>query len=145
MAEGRLYPERPVVAVGAVIVEGDRVLLVKRGNEPLKGEWSLPGGAVEVGESLETALIREVREETCLDITVGPVVEVLDRIRRDAGDRVEYHYVIIDYVCHPRGGTPACGSDATEVQWARRADLARYGLTPSAAAVIEKAFKATLD
>ena len=105
MAESRLYPERPIVAVGAVIFDGERVLLIKRANEPSKGEWSLPGGAVEVGESLEAALAREVREETCLDVTVGPVVEVLDRIRRDEIDRVKYHYVIVDYLCHPRGGT----------------------------------------
>jgi mutator protein MutT len=136
----RAYPERPIVAVGAVIIDGDRVLLVKRANEPLKGEWSLPGGAVEVGESLEAALMREVREETCLDVIVGPVIEVLDRIRVDEADRVEYHYVIIDYLCRPQGGTAACGSDADDVQWADRGDLPAYHLTPAAAAVIEKAF-----
>lgn len=140
MQDLRKYPERPIVAVGAVIIDGDNVLLVKRANEPLKGEWSLPGGAVEVGESLEAALVREVREETCLDVAVGPVVDVLDRIRRDEVDRVEYHYVIVDYVCHTCGGTAACGSDADEVRWAHRGDLASYRLTSSAAAVIEKAF-----
>jgi 8-oxo-dGTP diphosphatase len=139
MAESRLYPERPIVAVGAVIIDGERVLLIKRANEPSKGEWSLPGGAVEVGESLEAALAREVREETCLDVTVGPVVEVLDRIRRDEIDRVKYHYVIVDYLCHPRGGTAACGSDAEEVRWAALDDLASFRLTPSVVAVIEKA------
>lgn len=139
MADRRLYPERPVVAVGAVIIDGERVLLVRRANEPSKGEWSLPGGAVEVGETLEAALVREVREETCLDVTVGPVVEVLDRIRRDAGARVEYHYVIVDYLCRVRGGVAACGSDAAEVRWAARDDLASFRLTPGAAAVIQKA------
>jgi len=123
-----------------VIIDGDRVLLVKRAHEPLKGEWSLPGGAVEVGESLEAALIREVREETCLDVTVGPVVEVLDRIGRDATDRVEYHFVIVDYLCRVGAGTATCGSDAQEVRWVRRSDLASYHLTPAATAVIEKAF-----
>jgi len=122
-----------------VIIDGDRVLLVKRAHEPLKGEWSLPGGAVEVGESLEAALVREVREETCLDVTVGPVVEVLDRIGRDASDRVEYHFVIVDYLCRVAGGTATCGSDAEEVQWAALDDLARLRLTPSVVAVIEKA------
>ena len=135
----RKYPERPIVAVGAVIIDGARVLLIKRANEPSKGEWSLPGGAVEIGESLEAALAREVREETCLDVTVGPVVEVLDRIRRDEVDRVEYHYVIVDYLCHPRGGTAACGSDADEVRWAALDDLASFRLTPGVMAVIEKA------
>jgi 8-oxo-dGTP diphosphatase len=136
----RKYPDRPIVGVGAVIIDGDRVLLVKRAHEPLKGEWSLPGGAVEVGESLEAAVVREVREETCLDVTVGPVVEVLDRIGRDANDRVEYHFVIVDYLCRVAGGTATCGSDAEDVAWARRDDLARYRLTSAATAVIAKAF-----
>ena len=127
------------MAVGAVIIDGERVLLIKRANEPSKGEWSLPGGVVEVGESLEAALAREVREETCLDVTVGPVVEVLDRIRRDEVNRVEYHYVIVDYLCHPNGGTATCGSDADEVRWAALDDLTSFRLTPSVMAVIEKA------
>ena len=100
----RRHPERPIVAVGAVILDGDRVLLVQRGQEPLKGEWSLPGGAVETGETLDAALVREVREETCLEVVVGPVVEVLDSIRRDAEGRAEYHYIIIDYACRVRAG-----------------------------------------
>ena len=137
----RKYPERPIVAVGAVIIDDERVLLIKRANEPSKGEWSLPGGAVEVGESLEAALAREVREETCLDITVGPVVEVLDRIRRDEVDRVVYHYVIVDYLCCRHGGTATCGSDADEVRWAALDDLAVFRLAPSIMAVIEKAVK----
>jgi len=137
----RKYPDHPIVGVGAVIIDGDRVLLVKRAHEPLKGEWSLPGGAVEVGESLEAALVREVREETCLDVTVGPVVEVLDRIGRDANDRVEYHFVIVDYLCRVASGTATCGSDAAEVQWAQRSDLARYRLTAAATRVIAGAFE----
>jgi 8-oxo-dGTP diphosphatase len=135
----RTYPERPIVAVGAVVVDGDRVLLVKRANAPLKGEWSLPGGAVEVGETLEAALAREVREETCLDVTVGPVVEVLDSIRRDTAGRVEYHYVIVDYLCRVAGGTAACGSDAAEIAWVPVADLDRYRLADTAIAVIRRA------
>ena len=100
------------MAVGAVILDGDRVLLIQRGHEPLRGEWSLPGGAVEIGETLEAAVAREVREETSLDVVVGPVVEVLDSIRRDGGGRAEYHYIIIDFVCRVRGGTATRGSDA---------------------------------
>ena len=91
----REYPTRPIVGDGAVVLDGDRVLLVKRGNEPLKGEWSLPGGAVEIGETLETALVREIREETGLDVDVGPMVDVLDRLRYDPDGRVKYHYVPI--------------------------------------------------
>jgi len=125
-----------------VILDGDRVLLVQRGQEPLKGEWSLPGGAVEVGETLEAALAREVREETSLDVIVGPVVEVLESIRRDAGGRAEYHYVIIDYAWRVRSGTPtaaARGTDAADVRWVRVDELDRYHLTDAALAVIRKA------
>ena len=128
--------------MGAVIFDGDRVLLVQRGREPLKGEWSLPGGAVEIGETLEAALVREVREETSLDVVVGPVVDVLDSIRRDAGGRAEYHYIIIDYACRVRGGTPtaaACGTDAADVRWVPVDELDRYRVTNTAIAVIRKA------
>ena len=100
----RPYPERPVVGVGAVVLDGARVLLIKRGNAPLKGQWSLPGGGVEVGETLEQAVAREVLEETGLTIEVGPIVEVLDRISRDGDGRVEHHFVLVDFVCRPTGG-----------------------------------------
>jgi 8-oxo-dGTP diphosphatase len=142
MTANRRHPERPIVAVGAVIVDGARVLLVKRGQEPLKGQWSLPGGAVETGETLHAALMREVREETCLEVEVGPVVEVLDSIRLDADGRPEYHYIIIDYACRVRAGTSklaACGSDAADVEWVAVADLEQYRVTPAAIAVIRKA------
>ena len=138
----RTYPERPIVAVGAVILDGDRVLLVRRGQEPLKGEWSLPGGAVEIGETLEAALAREVREETSLDVVVGPVVDVLDSIRRDADGRAEYHYVIIDCACRVRDGTPSIaspGTDADAVRWVPLGELEQHGVTASAIAVIRKA------
>ena len=125
-----------------MIFDGDRVLLVQRAHEPLRGAWSLPGGVVEIGETLEGALAREVREETSLDIVVGPVVEVLDSIRRDAGGRAEYHYVIIDYACRVRGGTSTVasrGSDAADVRWVAVADLEHYGVTTTAIAIIRKA------
>ena len=125
-----------------MILDGDRVLLIQRGQEPLKGEWSLPGGAVEIGETLEAALAREVREETSLDVVVGPVVDVLDSIRRDAGGRAEYHYIIIDYACRVRSGTPTSatrGTDAADVRWVPLDELERYRVTETAVAVIRKA------
>jgi 8-oxo-dGTP diphosphatase len=137
----RKFPERPVVGVGAVIVRNGRVVLVKRAHEPLKGEWSLPGGAVEVGETLATALVREVREETGLDVSVGPIVEVLDRVHHDAEGRIEYHFVILDYVCAVIGGTLAPSSDAADVCWAAIEDLPRYHLTEAALAVIAKGLR----
>jgi ADP-ribose pyrophosphatase YjhB (NUDIX family) len=139
MADGRAYPDRPVVSVGAVIFDGDRVLLIKRGHEPLKGAWSLPGGVVEIGETLPAALVREVREETGLEIDAGPVVEVLDRISRDADGRVEYHYVIVDYLCRVVAGAVACATDADDARWVRRDDIAIYGVTAKTLAVIDRA------
>jgi 8-oxo-dGTP diphosphatase len=135
----RVFPERPIIGVGAVILDGDRVLLVRRGHEPLKGEWSLPGGAVELGETLVEALVREVREETGLEIRVGSVVEVVDRVHRAADGRIEYHFVIVDYLCAPISGRLAPSSDADDACWAAVADLAAYRVAAPAAEVIAKA------
>jgi mutator protein MutT len=134
----RIYPDRPIVGVGAVILEDDRVLLVKRAHEPLRGQWSLPGGAVDLGEPLVAAVVREVREETGLDVEVGPLVDVIDRITPD-GDRVAYHFVVVDYLCRVIGGELACASDADAAEWVAIAALDRFGVTPTAAAVIRKA------
>jgi|SRR5438105_14143422 len=135
----RAYPDRPIVGVGAIVLDGDRVLLVKRAHEPLKGEWSLPGGAVDVGETLEEAIRREVREETCLDVEVGPIVDVLDRIRYDPDGRVKFHYVLVDFLCRRLAGTLHCASDAEDAAWAERADLGRYSVAEAAVSVIDKA------
>ena len=136
---GRAYPERPFVGVGAVIVQDGQVLLVRRGHAPLQGAWSLPGGVVEAGETLEAALVREILEETGLEVQVGPIVEVLDRITRDVDGRVEYHFVLIDYLCHVAGGSLRAGSDAAAAQFVDPADLGAYDVSDTTRAVIERA------
>jgi 8-oxo-dGTP diphosphatase len=137
----RSYPDRPYVGVGAVIVEAGAVLLVKRKYEPLAGQWSLPGGAVEVGETLEASVAREMLEETGLEIEVGPVIEVFDRITRDEDGRVQYHFVLVDYLCWPVGGVLEAGSDVAEAIFVDPADLGPYKLTAKAAAVIDRALE----
>ena len=136
----REYPERPLAGVGAVILDGEKVLLVRRAREPLRGEWSLPGGLVEVGEELTEALRREILEETGLDVRVGPVVEVLDRILRDEQGRVRFHYVLVDYLCRVEGGRLEAASDAAETRWVERSRLGDYALRPETLRVIAKAF-----
>lgn len=135
----RRHPDRPVVGVGAIVVDGSRVVLVKRAHEPLKGEWSLPGGAVEVGETLTDAVAREVREETGLDVRVGPVVEVLERVHRESDGRVEFHYVLVDYVCTPIGGALVPASDTADARWVSFDEIGAYEVSATTVAVIAKA------
>jgi len=135
----RQYPFRPVVGVGAVVLDEGRVLLVRRRFEPLAGQWSLPGGVVELGETLEAAIRRELLEETGLAVEVGPVVEVFDRIIREGDGRIQYHYVLVDYLCTWVGGRPAAGSDVDAVELASLDDLSAYALTPKTIAVIDRA------
>jgi ADP-ribose pyrophosphatase YjhB (NUDIX family) len=141
----RQYPERPIVGVGAVIVDAGKVVLIRRRYEPLKGHWSLPGGTVEVGEALEAALRREMIEETGLVVEVGPVVEVFDRIMRDEQQRVRYHFVLIDYLCWPSGGALQAGSDVDAAIWADPATLSDYGLTEKATSVIHRGLTLARD
>jgi ADP-ribose pyrophosphatase YjhB (NUDIX family) len=136
---GREYPARPIVGVGGVVFIGGQVLLIRRRFEPLAGRWSLPGGAVEVGETLAEGLAREMREETGLEVSVGPVVDVFDRITRDEQGRARFHYVLVDYLCRARSGSPAPGSDVSEVVLADPDDLARFDLTPKTIEVIGRA------
>jgi 8-oxo-dGTP diphosphatase len=139
VAGSRAYPERPVVGVGGVVLVGDRVVLVRRRQEPLAGQWSLPGGTVELGEPLEVAVAREVEEETGLAVEVGPVVEVFDRILLDEQRRVRFHYVLVDYLCRPRGGELGPRSDVSEVAVVEPGEVWRYGLTAKAEAVVRRA------
>jgi ADP-ribose pyrophosphatase YjhB (NUDIX family) len=151
----REYPTRPIVGVGAVVLvePADRgraefpgdlprhgVVLIRRRFEPLAGQWSLPGGTLEVGETLDAAVAREIAEETGLAVSVGPVIDVFDRILLDAERRVRYHFVLIDYLCRPVGGRLRHGSDASEARVADAAALGPFDLTGKALAVIERGF-----
>ena len=136
----RTYPSRPIVGVGAVIIDDGRVVLIKRRYEPLAGQWSLPGGTLEVGETLEAGVAREMLEETGLEVEVGPVIDVFDRIMFDADQKVRYHFVLVDYLCHPRGGALAAASDVTDAVYVHPDNLAEYKLTPKAEEMIRKGF-----
>lgn len=140
----REYPDAPIIGVGAVVIDGSKVLLVRRGQEPLKGEWSLPGGALELGETLRRGVVREVLEETGLTVVPAGIVEVLDRITQDdSSGRIRYHYVLVDFLCLVAGGTVRGGSDAEEARWVERVELQEqsYRLAPLTVQVIEKAFR----
>ncbi len=141
----REFPKAPVVGVGAVVIDDGKALLVRRGHEPLKGRWSLPGGALELGETLEQGVIREVLEESGLHVRPAAIVEVFDRITRDQGSgRIRYHYVLVDFLCEVTGGTICCASDAVDARWVEPEQLTAHGayeLEPFTVTVIEKAFR----
>jgi 8-oxo-dGTP diphosphatase len=135
----REYPRHPIVGVGGIVIRGNRLLLIRRGREPLKGEWSIPGGMLELGESLKDGVKREILEETGLKVRPLEALAVLDRIQKN-GERVQYHYVIIDYVCRATGGRLKAGSDVLDARWVAREELPSYQINPKAAAVIADAF-----
>lgn len=140
---GREFPSVPLVGVGGVVVHENRVLLVQRGTEPLKGQWSIPGGLIDVGETLREAVIREVKEETGLDVEPIELVELLDRIHREKGG-VRFHYVIADYLCRVAGGTLGAASDAAAVRWVERAQWnsdSALRMDPITTRVIEAAWQ----
>src|SRR5271156_2964076 len=136
----REFPETPLVGIGAIIIENARVVLVKRAHPPLQAEWSIPGGVLEVGELMREAAIREAREETGLTVEPGELLGVYDRVLRDASKRVQYHYVLIDFLCRRVAGDLAAASDATEVRWFTREELPALKLAEDTFDVIRKGF-----
>ena len=140
MTRNREYPDRPVVGVGGVIISDGRALLVRRGSPPLEGQWSIPGGMLESGETLLLGVRRELLEETGIEVTVLDLIEVFERINLDGEGKARYHYVVLDYLCEAVRGEARAGSDVTEVAWATPAELAQFALTETATRVILKAF-----
>ena len=150
MESRREYPDHPVVGVGGVVILDGRALLIRRGSEPLKGEWSIPGGILELGETLIEAVRRELREETSLEVRVLNLIEVFERIFPGAdanpsvppavSPRPQYHFVIVDYLCEVIAGSPRAGSDVTDVAFVCEEDLLAYNLTPTATRVVCRAF-----
>src|SRR5882672_10569058 len=151
MSSWREYPERPIVGVGGVVIEDGRVLLIRRGNEPLIGQWSIPGGTLELGETMIEGTARELKEETGLEVNVLELIEVFERINFGHGadeswttteerKRPRFHFVIVDYLCERISGTAIAGGDVTDVAWAEEDELERFELTPTATRVIRKAF-----
>lgn len=143
----REYPDHPVVGVGGVVIVEGRALLIRRGSEPLRGQWSIPGGTLELGESLERGVARELLEETGLEVRVLELIEVFDRVYQgDDADRSplrngpKYHFVIADYLCERISGEAIAGSDVTHVAFARQDELDGYGLTETATRILRKAF-----
>jgi len=149
MASSREYPERPLVGVGGVVIDKGRALLIRRASEPLRGEWSIPGGMLELGETLEEGVARELLEETGLQVRVLELIEVFERIvyspngegagGRDLG-RPRFHYVIADYLCERISGEHAAASDVTDVVFAKEEELERFSLTETALRILHKAF-----
>ena len=127
----RLYPDQPVVGVGAVIIKRRKIALIKRGNEPSRGKWTIPGGLVELGESPEQAVVRETKEETGLEVDNPSLMDVVSNVDLDEKSKVKYHYVIIDYLVHVKAGTAQAASDAVELRWVPFNEVESYDLTAS--------------
>lgn len=127
----RLYPDQPIVGIGVIIVHEEKIVLIKRSNEPARGKWTIPGGLVDLGEPMENAVIREALEETCLEVDNPRLVDVVGHVEHDQDGKVKYHYVIIDYLVHIRGGNISAASDAAELRWVSFDEVEGYDLTAS--------------
>jgi 8-oxo-dGTP diphosphatase len=141
VSESREYPTRPICAVGAVVRKGDAILLIQRGNLPGRGDWVIPGGAVELDETWRETARREVREECGIEIEVGEIVDAIDIIVRDDAERVQYHYAIVDFAAEYVGGELHAASDALDARWVPLSELAKFPLPDKTRKVIEKAVK----
>jgi|SRR5271156_6827246 len=141
MASQREYPERPLVGVGGVVIATGRTLLIRRGSAPLEGQWSIPGGMLELGESVVEGVRRELAEETGIDVRVLDLIEVFERIIPGEGGRTRYHFVILDYLCEMVSGEARAASDVIDVAWATEEELGKYELTAIATRVIKRAFE----
>lgn len=135
----RLYPAHPLVGVGVVIWDGRRVLLARRGKPPAQGSWALPGGLIEVGETAEDAVQREVSEECGIEVTVGPLLGLFEPIHRDQDGRVRYHFIVIDFLAYYRSGEYRPGDDAAELCWVAPEELDRFALSPATRSMIDRA------
>ena len=154
MSSWREYPDKPIVGIGGVVIEDGKALLIKRANEPLMGQWSIPGGTLELGETLTEGTVRELKEETGLEVRVLDMIEVFERINFGHGAdemwstmeerrRPRFHFVIVDFLCERTSGAPVAGGDVTDVAWADEDNLEKFALTPTATRVIRKAFSLT--
>jgi len=144
VTEKREYPNQPLIGVGAIIIEGDKVVLIKRGHAPLIGEWSIPGGVLEVGETMRQGVIREAREETSLLIEPMDLLGVYDRVLRDDRGQVLYHYVLIDFLCRIKGGSLQAAGDADQAQWFNQQELSALPLPQDTAEVIRLGFEKSI-
>ncbi|MGB6482937.1 MAG: NUDIX hydrolase [Candidatus Acidiferrales bacterium] len=140
--EGREYPERPIIAVGGVVIHDSQVLLIRRGQPPLEGRWSIPGGILEIGETIAEGIERELKEETGIQVRVLDLIEIYENVLRDKENEPRYHFVILDYLCEFAEGTARPGGDVTEVVWTSEQQLGSLAVTGAAKRVIRKAFSA---